>query len=72
MTDHRTSQRLLFIKGSQTAERLKAAGLIALFFLAFGIVGRMDYDDAVAMEAAQKGQQPQAVQVADAAPSVCN
>ncbi len=50
MTDHHTSQRQLFIKGSRTAERLKAAGLIALFFLAFGIVGRMDYEDAVAME----------------------
>ena len=54
MTDHHTSQRLLFIKGRRTAERLKAAGLIALFFLAFGIVGRMDYEDAVAMEAVKQ------------------
>lgn len=54
MTDHHTSRRLLFIKGRQTAERLKAAGLIALFFLAFGIVGRMDYEDAVAMEAVKQ------------------
>lgn len=63
MTDHHTSQRLLFIKGRQTAERLKAAGMIAAFFLAFGIVGRMDYDDAVAMEAAKH----EPVQVAAAA-----
>lgn len=47
MTDHHTRHRPLFIKGRRTAERLKAAGLIALFFLAYGIVGTMDYEDAV-------------------------
>lgn len=72
MTDHHTSQRHLFIKDStRLVDRIKTAGGILFVVLAFGIVGRMDYDDAVAMEAAQKGQQPEAVQVADAAPAVC-
>lgn len=35
------------IKDRRTAERLKAAGLSALLFLAYGIVGTMDYEDAV-------------------------
>lgn len=72
MTDYHTTQRHLFIKNSTgLVDRLKTAGAIVFVVLAFGIVGRMDYDDAVAMEAAQNGQQPQAVQVADAAPAVC-
>lgn len=50
MTDHHTRHRPLFIKGRRTAERLKAAGLIALLFLAYGIVGTMDYEDAVGQE----------------------
>lgn len=47
MTDHRTSHRPLSIKGRRTAERLKAAGLIALLFLAYGIAGTSDYEAAV-------------------------
>lgn len=50
MTDRHTSHRPLFIKGRRTAERLKAAGLIALLFLAYGIVGTSDYEDAVAAD----------------------
>lgn len=69
MTDHHTRQRLLFIKGYRTAERLKAACMIALFFLGLGIVGRMDYEYAVAMEAAANAQRPQAVQLASATES---
>lgn len=72
MTDYHTTQRHLFIKDStRLVDRIKTAAGILFVVMAFGIVGRMDYDDAVAMEAAQKGQQPEAVQVADAAPSVC-
>lgn len=72
MTDYHTTQRHLFIKNSTgLVDRLKTAGAIVFIVLAFGIVGRMDYDDAVAMEAAQNGQQPQAVQLADAAPAAC-
>ena len=37
-------------KGRRTAKRLKAASLIALLFMAYGIVGSMDYEDAVAAD----------------------
>ena len=47
MTDRNTRHRPLFIKGRRTAKRLKAAGLIALLFLAYGIVGTLDYEDAI-------------------------
>lgn len=51
MTDHHTRHRPLFIiKGRRTAKRLKAAGLIALLFVAYGIVGTSDYEDAVGQE----------------------
>lgn len=50
-------------------EALKTAGLLAFFILAYGIVGRMDYEDAVAMEAAAMAQQSQAVQLASATES---
>lgn len=72
MTDPHTAQRRASLNGRRRIpEALKTAGFIAFFILAYGIVGRMDYEDAVAMEAAQNGQQPQAVQLADAAPAVC-
>ncbi len=73
MTDYQTTNRHLFLNSrSRVRDHLKTAAGVALFILAFGIVGRMDYDDAVAMEAMQQAQQPQVEQLASAAPTVCN
>lgn len=70
MTDLQTTMRHTGLSGQRRIpEALKTAGLLAFFILAYGIVGRMDYEDAVAMEAAAKAQQPQAVQLASAAES---
>ncbi len=56
MTEYRTIQRNLFLQGrrAKLLSNLKQAAIAALFTLAFGIVGTMDYEDAVAMEAASK------------------
>lgn len=71
MTDHHTTARQAGLRRPRISDNAKTALAVAAIFLLYGIVGRMDYEDAVAMEAAQNGQQPQAVQVADAAPAVC-
>ena len=55
MTDAHTTQRRASLKGQRRIpEALKTAGFIAFFILAYGIVGRMDYEDAVAMEAVKQ------------------
>ena len=71
MTDHNTAARMAMIgrKRFRISENAKAALAIVALFLAYGIVGRMDYEDALAMEAAAKAQQPQAVQLASATES---
>lgn len=55
MTEYRTIQRNLFLQGrrAKLLSHLKQAAVAALFTLAFGIVGEMDYQDAVAIEAAK-------------------
>lgn len=70
MTDAHTTQRRASLNGQRRIpEALKTAGLLAFLILAYGIVGRMDYEDALAMEAAAKAQQPQAVQLASTSES---
>lgn len=70
MNDAHTALRRASLKPQRRIpEALKTAGFLALFLLAYGIVGRMDYEDAVAMEAAANAQRPQAVQLASAAES---
>lgn len=56
MTDHNTAARMAMIgrKRFRISENAKAALAVVALFLAYGIVGRMDYDDAVAAEAASK------------------
>lgn len=61
---HSALRRASLTPQRRIPEALKTAGFIAFFILAYGIVGRMDYEDAVAMEAAAQAQQPQAVQLA--------
>lgn len=41
-------------KRRQVPQRLKEAAILALIFIAYGIVGHFDYEDEVAMEAARK------------------
>ena len=71
MTDHNTAARMAMIgrKRFRISENAKAALAVVALFLAYGIVGRMDYEDALAMEAAAKAQQPQAVQLTSATES---
>lgn len=70
MTDAHTTQRRASLNGQRRIpEALKTAAILAFIFLAYGIVGRMDYEDAVAMEAAANAQRPQAVQLASATES---
>lgn len=70
MNDAHTALRRASLKPQRRIhEALKTAGFLALFLLAYGIVGRMDYEDAVAMEAAANAQRPQAVQLASATES---
>ncbi len=56
MTDYRTIQRNLFLQGrrAKLISRLKEVAIAALVILVLGVVGEMDYQDAVAMEAASK------------------
>ncbi len=56
MTEYRTIQRNLFLQGrrAKLISRLKEIAIAAIAILALGIVGEMDYQDAVAMEAASK------------------
>ncbi len=56
MTEYRTIQRNLFLQGrpAKMISRLKEVAIAAVAILALGIVGELDYQDAVAMEAASK------------------
>ncbi len=56
MTEYRTIQRNLFLQGrrAKMISRLKEVAIAALVILVLGVVGEMDYQDAVAMEAASK------------------
>ena len=70
MNDAHTALRRASLKAQRRIpEALKTVGCLAFFLLTYGIVGRMDYEDAVAMEAAAKAQQLQAVQLASATES---
>ncbi len=55
MTEYRTIQRNLFLQDrrAKLISRLKEAAVAALAVLALGIVGEMDYQDAVAIDAAK-------------------
>ncbi len=56
MTEYRTIQRNLFLQDrrAKMISRLKEVAMAALVILVLGVVGEMDYQDAVAMEAASK------------------
>ncbi len=55
MTDYHTTQRQLFLRGRRPLhDALVTALYVAGFLLLYGIVGEMDYEDAVAMEAASE------------------
>lgn len=56
MTDHNTAARMAMIgrKRFRISENAKAALAIVALFLAYGIVGEMDYQDALAAESASK------------------
>ncbi len=56
MTEYRTIQRNLFLQGrrAKLISRLKEVAIAALVILVLGVVGEMDYQDAVAMKAASK------------------
>ncbi len=54
MTDYHTSQRQLFLRGRRPLhDALVTALYVAGFFLLYGIVGEVDYQDAVAIDAAK-------------------
>ena len=55
MTEYRTIQRNLFLQGrrAKLISRLKEIAIAAVAILALGIVGEMDYQDAVAIDAAK-------------------
>lgn len=71
MIDFNTTTRRSRIAGLQRrslAERFKPAAILFLIFIAYGIVGRMDFEDEVARSQAQtQTAQPQVVLVASAA-----
>ncbi len=53
MTEYRTIQRNLFLQDrrAKLISRLKEVAIAAVAVLALGIVGEMDYQDAVAIDA---------------------
>lgn len=55
MTDYRIIKRNLFLQGrrAKLLSRMRELAIAALFILALGIVGEMDYQDAVAIESAK-------------------
>ena len=70
MIDFNTTTRRNRLAGLQRrslAERFKPAAVLLLIFIAYGIVGRMDYDDAVASSQQATATQPQVVLVASVA-----
>lgn len=69
MIDFNTATRRNRLSGIQRrsfAERFKPAAILLLIFIAYGIVGRMDYEDELASSQQAATAQPQVVLVASA------
>lgn len=72
MQDAHTKQRQASFRTTpkQIPESIKVAASLAVIFFAYGFVGHMDYQDAIAMDAANSAARQ--VQVAAVTPSTCN